>query len=96
MTDWTRRTNFFAVDNGIVDEIGVYDVTKDRVGDFIAASVIGFNGKRASVTVIPELEEYSTAHAVMVYYSDVPLDVIEDFLMRWEVANVPKVRGQKP
>lgn len=95
MTDWTRRTNFFTVDDGIVDEIGVYDVTKDRVGDSYAASVYGFNGKRATHNVIPAFEDYAVEDSVMTFYLNVPLDLVTAYLDRWEVAPVQKIRGQK-
>ena len=73
---------YHEIDHAVAQEVSVTVTTGEDV-----ASLIFFTGRRAVDRLVPEFGEYSVKYTPCYVYLHVPLDEVQAFLERWEVAD---------
>lgn len=78
----TFTVKYHEIDHAVAQEVSVTVTTGEDV-----ASLIFFTGRRAVDKVVPEFGDYAVHYTPCYVYWNVPLDEIQAFLERWEVAD---------
>lgn len=78
----TFTVKYHEIDHALAQEVSVTVTTGEDV-----ASLIFFSGRRSVERLVPEFADYAVKYEPCYVYWDVPMEEVEAFLERWEVAD---------